>query len=279
MDHSRSEMRTESRHAAILTHALSKCARLLALRLTLCMSRLAHGIEHSETSVHGERGEPLNEADQVPLFLHAVSPRKHVHHRIRRRVVCSQAPLNSSNRVMCQPTPSTAIKGTVQSILWVYSTATAAHTGRGVANFNARATFDLLCKAARPGVELMRAPDAWYKQYVCAIAHHRFRKEDHNKLSSSLGMILLARRPKSSLSPDSVKATLSQQLFTFDSGKGFRWFQWGAPVDSLPPVPSVLGKRPHFNSGLCAPPAAKATLSCPELQAALMLRYNKRMVG
>ena len=118
-------------------------------------------------------------------------------------------PFNSSEGVM----HSAAV---VRSIWWMYSTATAAQTGRSVANFKARETFNLLCRAAEPGVTVGRASDARYMEFTYAIAHHGLRTQDKSKSTSSLDMIIHAAKPSNKSDAGSVKAYLSQQLFTLN---------------------------------------------------------------
>ena len=91
----------------------------------------------------------------------------------------------------------------------MYSTATAAQIGRSVVNFNARGTFDLLCRAADPERTVAKASDTHYKEYQAAIAHHGLRKQDKGKCTSSLGMISHAAKPSTKSDPGSVKAYLS----------------------------------------------------------------------
>jgi len=233
MEQGLSDMSAESGCFGVLMHTPSYLACILAFRPIVCTARLAEMVDMHDPGTHVETSQLLNEAGQVPPCLHVGSLRICVHHRMTHNAVRSQAHLSGSNSVMHQQTPSAVILSSVprlQSVWWVYSTATAAHAAKGIANFNSRAVFDLLCEAARVGVGIpfQRATDIRYGEYRCAIAFHGMRKQDHSKRATSLGSIIAAVNPSKKEDIESVKATLSQTWFTFDFVKCIRW--WPEPT-------------------------------------------------
>ena len=86
----------------------------------------------------GEEGKHSNDAGTVLLRLYAATSRTYVYHRMRSSAVCSQAPLSSNESGMRH-------RSVVQSVWWVYSTATAARLGarRQAATSNPQSYYSL----------------------------------------------------------------------------------------------------------------------------------------